>query len=180
MLNQEIYHQQDEFDLLNQHLYFDVIDVVVLFVFVHLIRTWQGKINEIKIFFLPVICRFFVSTNGGDGAWLRSAICSTFGDFGLGWSSRDDEISLSLKWIDGTGICLVQCVAVRSSSLGVVAACDDDNGFLSGRFDIGICCLFNVSERRCFSCWNEELTGGNFEVETGSYSESVVDARWIK
>ncbi len=122
------------------------------------------------MFCLPAAFRFFpfdAVVNGGDGGWLRSAICSTFGDCGLGWSSRDDEAtSSSVKWIDGIGICLVQC-AGWSSPLGDVA-CDDDKCLISDRFDIGICCLFNVSERWGFSCWNEELTGGNFDVDDWS------------
>jgi hypothetical protein len=62
-------------------------------------------------------------------------------------------------------VCLMQCVAC-SSSLGVVG-CDDDDT-----------CL--ISERRGFSCWNEELIDGSFDVGLCSKSESVVDERWCK
>jgi hypothetical protein len=48
----------------------------------------------------------------------------------------------------------------------------------SNRFDVEICCWFNISDRRGFSCWNEELTGGKFDVEVWSYEEFVIDGRW--
>ncbi len=70
-----------------------------------------------------------------------------------------------MKCTGGMMECLVQCVTC-SSSLGV-AGCDDDDT-----------CL--ISEWRGFSCWNEELTDGSFNVGLCSKSESVVDERWYK
>lgn len=86
MLNQVNGHQQVEYLVLNQHLHFDVMDDIVLFVLVHLF-IFQKTRNKIDLgFVLFVVPRFFpidVVFDGGVGNGLRSAICVTLGDCGL-------------------------------------------------------------------------------------------------